>query len=208
MSKTNEFRVEMPGGCHSRYPDSGLCEGAATLTIYAKNGKRTPQTLDFENISLILEEHRDSLDNGELPFLHQSSLVVDDFNFDGREDFAVQVSQDGPYGGPTFRVYLYQSKTERFELSRSLSKLTEQSLGFFQLDRQKKQILTFTKSGCCYHESRAYEWFRDRPIVVTRYVEDATSTDGFTTETTERLVRGRWVRNVRRTRNAEFGEDY
>ena len=37
---------------------------------------------------------------------YQGTIVVDDYNFDGREDLAAQTGQDGPYGGPTFSIFL------------------------------------------------------------------------------------------------------
>ena len=65
----------------------------------------------------------------------QGTINVGDFDFDGEPDFAVQADERRPRtGGPTFRVFLFSKKLGRFVLSEPLSKLTEESLGFFEVD--------------------------------------------------------------------------
>ena len=61
-----------------------------------------------------------------------SLLQVGDFNFDGFEDVAILNSNFGGYGGPTYTVFLWSSKTGTFGLSPELSRMTEETLGFLK----------------------------------------------------------------------------
>ena len=110
----------------------------------------------------------------------------------------MQLDQHGPYGGPTFAVYLHAAGEDRFIRSEPLSRLTAETLGFFQVDAAKKRLITFQKSGCCFHVTEEHAIVGDKPHVVARFTEDATGIDGFAVETEEHLVGGRWQKRKRR----------
>jgi hypothetical protein len=207
-SKAHDFRLHLPHGCEKELADTDICEGEATLSVYPKGRTKEKQVLSFANVSVVRLAADELLVNSAELGDYQSSLVLSDFNFDGHEDLAVQVGQDGPYGGATFQVFLYQPRQGKFKLSESLSALTKENLGLFQRDEARKRIATFTKSGCCYHVTQEYEFVGSNPVVVTRYIEDATQPEGFVTETFERLVKGRWVRTVHREPLSESGDDW
>ena len=125
--------------------------------------------------------------------------IVGDFNFDGREDFAVQIDQSGSYGGPTFDVFLALPNGS-FVRSEPLSRLTRERLGMFEVDAQKKHLVTFEKSGCCYHVTEELAVVGDAPVPVFRLIEDATGDAVIVTK--ERWVNGKWHRKVRRVPKA------
>jgi len=207
-SKKYDFEVQMNDGCEKQFEDSDICEGPASIRIYPKGTQSEKQRIILENLSVIRVGKAEVLVNTAELYDYQGSLMVDDFNFDGQEDLAVQVGQNGPYGGPTFQVYLYHSRKGKFLLSEKLSAMTEENMGLFHIDPTSKRIGTFAKSGCCYHVSQEYEFVGTEPVVVAKFTEDATGSDGFATETTERLVKGRWVRHVQRVRIPDSGEDW
>jgi hypothetical protein len=75
----------------------------------------------------------------------QGVINVADFDFDGHADFAVQNGNDGPYGGPTYSVYLYDNASKQFVLSDELSTLTSETLGMFQVDAKRKRLRTLPR---------------------------------------------------------------
>jgi hypothetical protein len=125
-------------------------------------------------------------------------ITVDDFDFDGREDLAIEVNQEGPYGAPTFGIYL-QNANDRFERSDALSELTQSGYGLFRADAARGLLITWNKYGCCLHETQEYELHAGKPVVVHRLVEDTESDDAWTIRTEETLVNGKWAKRVTRT---------
>jgi hypothetical protein len=207
-SKEHDFRVLMGDGCTKPFAGSRICEGPATLSVLRKDRAREVQRFTFPNLSIVFSDKNEALVNTAALYDYQGSLVVDDFDFDGHEDLAVQVGQDGPHGGPTFQVFLYRARPGRFVLSDKLSALTQENLGLFDVIPTRKRIATYAKSGCCYHVTQEYEFVGDNPVIVARYIEDATGSDAFLTVTTQRLLKGRWVRSVRRERALDWGQDW
>ena len=147
------------------------CEGPADLVVAGKNGAST-QTMHLDNAEVHAEDGKAVVNSTEL-YGAPGTIDVGDFNFDGREDFAVLSGEDGPYGGPTFTVYL-ASPSGQFVLSPELGKLTQENLGMFQVDAKKKRLITFAKSGCCFHVMEELAVVHDKPAVVYRETEDAT----------------------------------
>ena len=98
----------------------------------------------------------------------QGLINVGDFNFDGYDDFAIQVGNSGSYGSPSYDVYLYDPSQKSFKISQPMSELIEETLGFFRVDSIKKRLVTLTKSGCCYHETVEYKVQNNLPVPVSR----------------------------------------
>ena len=121
-------------------------------------------------------------------------LVRGDFDFDGREDFAVQTGEDGSYGGPSYDVFL-RDAAGKFVRSEALSRITHETLGLFQVDVAHERLITFGKSGCCWHVTETLAVENGVPKPVARDVEDATD-DAVVVETHERLVGGVWRKTV------------
>lgn len=90
----------------------------------------------------------------ELPYGEQSILIFEDFNFDGTEDLALRTGFYSCYGGPSYAVYL--AVKNGFEYSESFSDLGQNYCGMFQVNEEKKELTTMTKSGCCWHQYATY----------------------------------------------------
>jgi hypothetical protein len=190
-----DFRLDMSEPCPQAEREHA-CAGPATLFVLTKSGAEV-QKIPLEAVQVTLDGSGAPLVNAAELYDNQGALIVGDFDFDGREDFAVNVDHSGPYGGPTFAVFL-QGKGERFVRSAPLSRLTQETLGFFEVDAAKKRLRTTAKSGCCYHVVEEHVVVGGAPHVVERVTRDATG-DGFVLVTEERLVAGRWKKTRRRT---------
>lgn len=182
----------------SRRYDFVIHTGApAKVDVDDKSGT-TLQTITLDEIAI---QRDDSgaivVDSGEI-YDAQGTINVGDFDFDGREDFAIQIDQNGPYGGPTFDVWL-QTSNDSFARSEELSELTRTTLGFFQIDPDRRLLITMAKSGCCWHETEEHEVRGGKPVAVHRVTEDAMTDDAWVITTEEALVKGRWVTHVTRS---------
>src|ERR1700761_1289008 len=97
-----DFRLSLREECAPDKSPDGVCEAPGEVEIRSK-GTGTPlQRIALESIDVVTAEDGQPLDRAREPDDGQATLAVGDFDFDGHEDFAVQDSQEGPYGGPTF----------------------------------------------------------------------------------------------------------
>lgn len=71
-------------------------------------------------------------------------------------------------------------------------------LGMFTVDKKKRQLQTFDKSGCCWHVAQRYKVVGDRPVMIWEETEDATIPDETKVKiTTKTRVGGKWKTAVR-----------
>jgi hypothetical protein len=207
VSKKYELEVRVAGcGGASRSNDENNCNGPARVHIYRKGTKSPFQVLRLGNLELYKDTAAYSPETSAKPrgiYAEEYTFVFEDFDFDGEEDLAVCNGRDGGYGGPSYTVYLFDKRSQRFVENRRLSRLTEGVyLGLFFRDPKKKQLSVFSKSGCCYHETEVYSLVHGRPVLVEKVIEDATRTDaageGFVLVTTRKRVGRRWVETRKR----------
>lgn len=199
-SKTFDVRIKI-AGC-----DNDICEGKASLYLFKKNQAKLFQTIEMPNAYLELGKDRKPTANLiELYGENNSGVIFDDFNFDGAEDLGIRNGNEGAYGGPSYDVLLFSGATGKFVKNRELTKLGSENLGLFTIDKTRKTIETFNKSGCCYHETTRYRVMNNRPKKVFVFIEDATVGDGAKVKlTTKTLVKGKW----KRTTKYELIKDY
>lgn len=186
----------------SKYNPS-ICRGPGQVDIYRKGSSTPFQVLKLKELEIDSKQTAyNSKINKKQRKLYDDeySVIFDDFNFDGSEDLAICNGRNGGYGAPSYNVYLYDKSSKQFVENVKLSNLTEEAyLGLFFIDRKKRELTAFSKSGCCYHESEVYKVSNNRPVLVEKTVEDATS--GKTVViTTRKLINGKWVKRVRRER--------
>lgn len=173
-------------------PDGKTPCGAARLSIHRKGRAEPMQSWVFG-------------DHG-IPNDAQSQFNVDDFNFDGREDFAVMEDYSGPYGGLTYAVFLAGPKG--FTLHQDLSDLTRSGLGFFTVDAKTKTLHTFSKSGCCDHWDTTYG-MRGEKLFPLSEERELLRKDGMGEVTRSRFVNGKWRVESRKVfRPQSYCEDF
>jgi uncharacterized protein len=175
--------------------------GNSGQVLIRKKGKK--EVLQTINLGRIIPtfENGALLTNMTKLYDLQSFFHVGDFNFDGHDDFSIYKDNHGPYGGPTYAVYLFDPKLAHFRHSIAFSELTEMNLGFFGVDPVRKRLRTASKSGCCYHVWEELTVVRNVPVVVTRITEEVVFGDetlpGRLRITEEHRVKGTWRRKVR-----------
>ena len=192
-SKQWDF-VLSASGCNPEdsYP---RCEGSGMLDVFAKGSGKLVQHLPLSAVFLELDSTGKATTNlVEMYGDNNSGLVIDDINFDGHDDIALRAGNEGAYGGPSYDVYLYQPASKRFVLSDALTQLGSENLGLFGVDPKQKTLTTWTKSGCCWHQSSIWEIKNNQPVLIEEITEDATNPNlpDKMTITTRKLVNGKW----------------
>lgn len=198
VAKQHDFVLRMLKACpETDRSDDATCEGPAQLLVYGKRQSKLEQTINLPNVFLTLQgKGKGPLVNSANLYDYQGVVNVGDFNFDGYEDFGIQTGNEGSYGGPSYDVYLFDSKAGRFAYNDAMSELILETLGFFDVDPVHKRLHTFAKSGCCYHEATTYRVEHDTPIAVARHIEDAQGDGDKMKVTDEELVNGAWRKKV------------
>ena len=187
ISAAYDFVVRML----AQAPESldGYIEGPAEILVSRKGVTAPFQTITMENIFV------NFVDEGPLSNMgtvYQSFIHVGDFNFDGQEDFAIEVGNQGSYEQPTYSVFLYSPKRKQFIPNRPLSELTHDGKGFFGLDAKKKHLIVLSRFGCCHHESTEYKVKDNEPIPVSRVVADGTIEKNYLSVSHETYISGGW----------------
>jgi hypothetical protein len=184
--------------------NAGICSGPGIISIYRKGSSSPFQILNLKNIEVDKEQTAFNPEINENPrklYDDEYSFIFGDFNFDAKEDLAVCTGREGGYGAPSYNVYLYNSKLNRFIENKRLSRLTVGYLGLFFVDPKKKQLFALAKSGCCYHATGVYKVINNKPILVEEIIEDSTVEDAAGYDvliTTRKLINGKWVRRVKK----------
>jgi len=124
-----------------------------------------------------------------------NAIIINDFNFDGYEDIAVQNGEPaGLQATHPYDIYLYSGGKNNFELNKDLTKLAEH--GIFNVDIPNKQLSIFYVSGCCYHETKKYEVKNNTPVWIYSEVLNETGKDPDIQAYTKTLENGKWKKGV------------
>lgn len=181
--------------------DPNECSGKARIEIYRKGAKAPFQVFSLPNIHIYKDQiaYNPAIDQKSRKLYDDAySFIFGDFNFDGQEDLAVCNGKNGGYGMLSYNVYLYNVGSSRFVKNRKLSELTDGASGLFFVDPEKKQLTVFSKSGCCYHVTSIYQVQGEKPLLIENITEEAKLTEGVMVTTTSKLVKGRWIKRVKR----------
>ncbi len=120
----------------------------------------------------------------------QTTFFVGDYNFDGSTDLAVFNGNDGGYGSPVYKIYLFAKASNKFVYNDPLTKLTY-SLGMFKVDPRNKMLYVYSKDGCCSHQTVGYRVVNNRPSKIYEFTEELSPADEMVV-TTKKLVAGKW----------------
>lgn len=191
ISEKYDFALQLLQQCAAQTDDtSGSCEAPGVISVFEKGGRVPLQAIPMENIVVSFSQSAVPLSNSSRLYDYQGVINVGDFNFDGKQDFAIQNGNSGSYGGPSYDVYLAAPAGQSFVFSPDLTELIASTLGFFQVDARSKRLKTLAKGGCCHHEATTYQVVRDMPVPVARSVDEITLDGGVVRE--ERLEGGKW----------------
>jgi uncharacterized protein len=184
ISTQYDFSVHMYG--QEGTPAAG--EGPGRVTVRAKDKLTTPQVIIIESIRMMTDANGRPITNS-VQDGYEGMINVGDFNFDGRDDFAVLNGMNGSYGSASYDVYL--NKGSKFEFSVDFSILFS-DLTFPNFDSKSKTIKTEGKSGCCWHQIGIYAVVNDKPVLIERNVNGYNTTSNEDYAYTERWINGRW----------------
>ncbi|WP_374461123.1 hypothetical protein [Chryseobacterium taeanense] len=177
--------------------DKEECQGNATIDLYEKKTSKLLQTLKSDDLNFYLNENQKPTVNIIQLYNEQSPLIFDDFNFDGTEDLAIRNGNESGYGGPSYDVYVFNITKKQFVLSEELTGLAHDNLGMFNTDSERKRLITYSKSGCCWHLTTEYSVLPQRGLFkVYELEEDATG--GEKVKVTKReFINDKWITNVK-----------
>ncbi|HEX8986807.1 MAG TPA: hypothetical protein VF816_02515 [Rhodocyclaceae bacterium] len=179
-------------------------EEAVHFAVQDAKSRRTLAEFDLPSVVLTMEGGALLVNSARL-YDDQGTINAGDFNFDGQDDFAVQIGNEGAYGGPNYAVFL--RTPDGFVHNPRMSDLTREGLGFFGFDAASKTLSTFSKSGCCDHWGITYEVVDNQPVPV-RKTRDVLGEDGMGRIEDSIYTGGRWKKvKVRKYRPPEYCEE-
>ena len=179
--------------------DGDDCSGKGIVKLIDKKTNKLFQTLESDDLMLYLDKDQKPTVNVIQLYNEQSPLIFDDFNFDGSEDLAIRNGNNSGYGGPSYDVYVFNSTKQQFVPSGELTALAYENLGMFQTDHERKRLITFAKSGCCWHITTEYAVIPKRGLQkVYEMEEDATGGGEFVTVTIRNFINNKWDSKVKK----------
>jgi hypothetical protein len=126
------------------------------ILIKDKKTKKILIRSNIEDVDLEYEASNNFQSNVvQRPYGDQSLIIYEDFNFDGKKDFAIKNGNHSCYGGPSFLIYL--KKGPKFYLDDDFTRIAQEYCGMFGVDNETKTIHAMTKSGCCWHLFDTYK---------------------------------------------------
>lgn len=179
------------------------CEGPVTFTLFKKGQTKPFQIFKLADSSFLVDEKQPT--SRALSYKKQSAFTFADYNFDGVPDLALCDGNYSGYGGQSFQIYLFAPQRKMFVRSPGFTRLAQAPyLGMFEVDRKRKVLTNFSKSGCCLQLWEEYAVANNRPRKIFEQTEDATDPLGKKVKTTtRRLINGRWQTRVRVTPKRE-----
>jgi len=169
------------------------CEGKGTIKLFNKKTEKLFQTFISDDLYFFFDNSGNPTVNIIQLYNEQSPLIFEDFNFDGSEDLAIRNGNNSGYGGPSYDVYVYHQNKKKFVPSEELTQLAYENLGMFQTDRERKGIITFQKSGCCWHITTEYSVVPKKGLVKVYELEEDAQGGEFVIVTTRELVNDKWI---------------
>lgn len=159
--------------------EDGTCSGPGTIILTKKYDSTFNQVLNSDDLWFYLDSVQQPSVNIIQLYNEQSPLIFEDFNFDGHEDLAIRNGNNSNYSGPSYDVYVFNVTKKKFVLSDELTELATNNLGMFQTDQKRKRLITFAKSGCCWHITTEYAVVPGKGLEkVYEIEEDAMSSNG------------------------------
>jgi hypothetical protein len=144
--------------------NSEFVKGSGWIAVFDKETNQQLIKVENSQIFTTLHDGKVKANIAELPYGEQSLIMYNDFNFDGKADFAIMDGYNSCYNGPSFEIYL--ATKNGFKYSEDFTRLAQEYCGMFEVDYDKKQIFTMTKSGCCWHEYSTFTVENNRLVVI------------------------------------------
>lgn len=180
-----------------------LDDSSGVLEVRRKDEARLLQAIPLDNVVLQFGGDGKPLVNSNAMYEYGGIINAQDYNFDGKEDIAIQTGNDGPYAQPSYHIYLASEKGFRY--SAPLTGLSGESLNSLEVDGDL--LATSGKSGCCVHYRNWYRVVNDKPVPLRKVTLDSDSDEKYDLTINEDWKNGKWVRSVLRERKPGYCED-
>jgi hypothetical protein len=158
-----------------------------SVSVFERRSGKRILHVESEELTLDLDDGQVTPNVKEVPYGHQSVLIYEDFDLDGRKDLALMDGQNSCYHGPSFQIFLRRGA--RFVHSAAFTSLAQEYCGMFTVDAKAKRIYQMSKSGCCSHQFYTWDVVNREPLL--REVIDETlamSTPEYLERTTTRDI--------------------
>ena len=213
-SSFGQYKYEIQNGSKNYFAKMNVenclddhCEGNGTINLFDKETKKLIQTFTSDDLYFYYDTNKKPTVNVIQLYNEQSPLIFDDFNFDGSEDLAIRNGNHSSYGGPSYDIYVSNLSKTKFFLSSELTELVEENLGMFETDSKRKRIITYSKSGCCWHQKSEYMVIPNKGLkLVYIFEEDATGGE-FVKVITKKLIKNKWKVKIEKFKLDEYYKD-
>ncbi|PWN70621.1 hypothetical protein C1631_011735 [Chryseobacterium phosphatilyticum] len=171
----------------------GQCREKGTVELFDNKNTKV-QTFTSEDLVIQLKEGQKLVPGKTIQLTQeQSPVIIDDFNFDGTEDIAIRNGNMGNYSADSYDVYVFNSSRMAFVKSAELTEIGSNALGLFDVDHQRKRLITTGKSGCCMIFTTEYAVIPNKGLeVMLEKKEDMTQEDQVKVITKEKK-NNKWI---------------
>ncbi len=183
------------------------CEGYGTIQLIDKKNKTVIQSFSSDDLYFNLNKNQNPSVNIIQLYNEQSPLIFRDFNFDGTEDLAIRNGNNSSYGGPSYDVYVSNSSKTKFFFSEELTKLAVENLGMFETDNVRKRIITYSKSGYCWHQKSEYIVVPKKRLKLVYSLEEDATGGEFVKVTSKELIKNKWQTKIKNYKLKEYYKD-
>lgn len=170
------------------------------VAIFDKKSKKQIIKVNSEELTFSLHSGKLLANIKQLPYGEQSQIMYEDYNFDGKKDFAIMDGQNSCYHGPSFQIYLATSNG--FKLNSEFTRLAQEYCGMFDVDSKAKKINTMTKSGCCWHQFSEFIVENNNPKVI-KIIEEGGMDFPYSTYSEEVWNGKKMVKTIKTTLNLD-----
>ncbi|SIQ48792.1 hypothetical protein SAMN05880574_11422 [Chryseobacterium sp. RU37D] len=177
--------------------DDSECKGKATVELFKKSTSKNLQTLVSDNLNFYLDKDQKPTANIIQIYNEQSPLIFDDFNFDGTEDVAMRNGNVSGHSGPSYDVYVFNSAKKQFVLNDELTALAHGNLGMFNTDSERKRLITYSQSGCCWHLTTEYTVLPQRGLFKVYELEEDARGGEKVIVTRKEFIDDKWITNTK-----------
>lgn len=180
--------------------DTSEIFSAGWVAVYDRKTGQELIHVDADELTFTLHDGALRANVAEIPYGEYSVLLYEDYNFDGKKDFALMDGQHSCYHGPSFQIYL--ASDDGFIPSAGFTALAQDNCGMFVVNTEDSTVSTMVKDGCCWHQFRNYVIRDNEPELVLTYTDDARESP-ITTITIEEWDGTKKVESVSRTIDLE-----
>jgi hypothetical protein len=193
------------------------CDGEGIITLLRKNTDSVAFQFSVKNCAFRLRKPLDSLriidrtDSTIRLWNDESSIVCNDFDFDGNDDFAIPIRNPHKHSKnkATFDIVLFDVVEQRFKLHKELTAIQHSTSTVLDVDIVRKKVNCYRQYDRRLETVKEYTWVgtgaQKRLQIVLDWQNDISKIHPVVTKTSYTFVKGTWVKKT--TRRVKFRND-